>query len=85
MFTLLAYATLNIIPSIIHYQRQLKHFVSISSEGDPLIQYLLSLILPWLLAAFLNHAQIFVQLINWTSLLCLSNVAIIFSLVMWTR
>lgn len=85
MFTLMTFALVIVLPSVIENQKQLKYFVSISSEGDPCIQYLVSLILPWLLAACINHLQIFVHLINWTSLLCLVNVAVISSVVMWTR
>lgn len=41
--------------------------------------------LPWMIAACVNHAQIFVHLINWTSLICLVFVSVICSLIMWTR
>lgn len=85
MFSLMTFTLVIILPSVIENQKQLKYFVGISSEGDPCIQYLVSLILPWLLAACINHLQIFVHLINWTSLICLVNVAVVSSVIMWAR
>ena len=41
-------------------------------------------IAPWLLAAVLNHLQVYALLITWTSLACGVVVSVISSLLMWT-
>ena len=74
-----------VLPQAVDQQRQAKYFASISSENDsiPCNQYLVGIILPWILAIVLNHLQIFAILVNWTSLILIVSVSITCSFLMW--
>lgn len=74
-----------VLPQCIHLQRQAKYFATLSTEDNvPCNQYLVGIFLPWLLACVLSHFQIFVHLVNLTSLVCGLLVAVVCSLLMWT-
>lgn len=82
---LAVFALLIVLPNSIHLQRQAKYFATLSSEDSiPCNQYLVGILLPWVLAAVLCHLQIFMQLVNFTSLVCCLNVAVVCSFLMWT-
>jgi hypothetical protein len=82
---LAVFAVLIVLPNAIHLQRQAKYFATLSSEDSiPCNQYLVGILLPWVMAAVLCHLQIYAQLINFTSLVCCANVAIVCSFLMWT-
>lgn len=86
LISLALYSVVVLLPQAIDLQKQAKYFASISSENDaiPCNQYLVGLLLPWFIAAIVSHLQIFVHLVNWTSLICVMMVSVVCSLLMWT-
>jgi hypothetical protein len=67
-------------------QKQAKYIAAVSSENETFScnQYIAGLVLPWLIAILGNHLQVFALLVNWTSLICVIQVSIFFSFLMWT-
>ena len=79
------YCLLIVLPQAIDYQKQAKYFASLGVEDAiPCNQFLVGLLLPWLIACILCHLQIFALLINWTTLILGMFVVITCSLLMWT-
>mmetsp|Transcript_34372 Transcript_34372/g.52658 ORF Transcript_34372/g.52658 Transcript_34372/m.52658 type:complete len:91 (-) Transcript_34372:401-673(-) len=67
-------------------QKQAALFASVSSDYDsiPCNQYLVGLVLPWVLAAIVCHLQAYALLLNWVTLSCSWVVSVVCSLLMWT-
>ena len=86
LISLALFSIVVLLPQAIDLQKQAKYFASISSENDaiPCNRYLVGLLLPWFISAIVSHLQIFVYLINWTSLICVMMVSVTCSLLMWT-
>ena len=74
-----------VLPDSIEQQRLCRYLAGVTEyDSIPCYQNLIGIFLPWSLAAILVHMQCFVQLINFSTLICLSVVSISCTLLMWS-
>lgn len=62
-----------------------KYFIYIGGTCEVPCNYFSGVILPWIVAAIINHLEIYDYLVNWTAIICSLYVQFVCPMFMWSK
>ncbi len=80
-----AYAIIVVIPVVVRCSLLAKYFIYIGGLCEVPCNYFTGLVFPWIVGIVINHLQIFLYLINWTSLVTCVYVSFVCPMFMWSK
>lgn len=74
-----------IIPIVVRSSLMAKYFIYIGGTCEVPCNYFSGVILPWIVAAIINHLEIYDYLVNWTAIICSLYVQFVCPMFMWSK